>query len=355
MLRDANYFQVSQKFSFIESLSLSRAKNRHSQSNLGKLHTDRAFSFQQQKISNEAALLATQTEKKTQTQASAIVTTTDTATTIDTNWYQITTDYSLNLAEIIHATGNHYVEPNSKSSLNSSSASSYLGKILFALACSYSLFAVWWLFGHQGHNLLTALTGGQNIVLSKSDVEFIDYMERSLEQIDRQVTANKKTSEEVVYVPVYTPAPAVPNIASNNLPLALPSSSISDPPPLPAPAEPLAIPEPPPLPAPTPITPITDNANNPASIEQTEQVNQSNQSNQTQIATKPNINHILIGVLELGSDRSAALVKVQGQTRRVWVGEEINTDGWILESISNQRANISYQGEVRSISVGETF
>lgn len=346
MLRDASYLQGSQKFSFIESLSLSRAKNRHSQSNLGKLHTDRAFSFQQQRISNEAVLLATQTEKKTPTQVSAIVTTADTAATIDANWYQVTTDYSLNLAEIIHAAGNNYVESNSKPSLNSSSASGYLGKILFALACSYSLFAIWWLFGHQGRNLLTALTGGQNIVLSKSDVEFIDYMKRSLDQIDRQVAANKKTSEEVVYVPVYTPAPTTPNIASNNLPLALPSSSIADPPPLPAPVEPLAIPEPPPLPAPTPIT---DNANNPAPIEQTEQ------NNQTAIATKPNISHTLIGVLELGSDRSAALVKVQGQTRRVWVGEEINTDGWILESISNQHANISYQGEVRSISVGETF
>jgi hypothetical protein len=192
--------------------------------------------------------------------------------------------------------------------------------------------------------LLTTLTGGKNIVLSKSDVEFIDYMERSLDQIDRQVAANKKTSEEVVYVPVYTPAPARPNIPSNNLPLAIPNSSIPNIPP-PLPAEPLAIPEPPPLPAPTPIA---DNANNSAPVEQIKQ-------NQTAIATQPKIGHTLIGVFELGSDRSAALVKVQGQTRRVWVGEEINTDGWILESISNQRANISYRGEVRSISVGETF
>ncbi|MEN9870331.1 MAG: hypothetical protein RLZZ171_1319, partial [Cyanobacteriota bacterium] len=103
---------------------------------------------------------------------------------------------------------------------------------------------------------------------------------------------------------------------------------------------PLAIPAPPPLPAPTPITDHADN---------------SAPSNQVAIAPKPNINHTLMGVLELGGDRSAALVKVQGQTRRVWLGEEINNDGWILESIANQQANISYQGEVRSISVGETF
>ncbi|MBW4532425.1 MAG: hypothetical protein KME09_00650 [Pleurocapsa minor HA4230-MV1] len=345
MLRDKSYCQISQEFSFIESLSLSRSKNRHSPSNLGKLKIDRALSFQQQRISHDGhdgQISVTKTQK-TQKQPSAIVTTSNTATTIDHNWYQPTADYSLNLAEIIHATKNNYPESNLRSSLNSSTPSDYLGKMLFALACSYSLFVLWWLFGHQGQNLLIGLMGGKNVVLSKSDVEFIDYMERSLNQIDRQVAAKQKTNEQVVYVPVYTPAPTTPNIASsnNNLPLALPNSSISDiPPPQLAPAEPLAIPAPPPLPAPTPIADHADN---------------SAPSNQVAIAPKPKINHTLMGVLELGGDRSAALVKVQGQTRRVWLGEEINSDGWILESIANQQANISYQGEVRSISVGETF
>ena len=343
MLRDKSYCQVSQEFSFIESLSLSRSKNRHSPSNLGKLKIDQALSFQQQRISHDGhdgQISVTKTQK-TQKQPSAIVTTSNTATTIDSNWYQPTADYSLNLAEIIHATKYNYPESNLRSSLNSSARSNYLGKMLFALACSYSLFVLWWLFGHQGQNLLIGLMGGKNVVLSKSDVEFIDYMERSLNQIDRQVAAKQKTNEQVVYVPVYTPALTTPNIASSNLPLALPNSSISDiPPPQLAPAEPLSIPAPPPLPAPTPITDHADN---------------SAQSNQVAIATKPKINHTLMGVLELGGDRSAALVKVQGQTRRVWLGEEINADGWILESIANQQANISYQGEVRSISVGETF
>ncbi|MEY2834032.1 MAG: hypothetical protein RLZZ574_3292 [Cyanobacteriota bacterium] len=342
MLRDKSYCQVSQEFSFIESLSLSRSKNRHSPSNLGKLKIDQALSFQQQRISHDGdgQISVTKTQK-TQKQPSAIVTTSNTATTIDSNWYQPTADYSLNLAEIIHATKNNYPESNLRSSLNSSARSDYLGKMLFALACSYSLFVLWWLFGHQGQNLLIGLMGGKNVVLSKSDVEFIDYMERSLNQIER-IAAKQKTNEQVVYVPVYTPAPTTANIVSSNsnLPLALPNSSLPDiPPPQLAPVEPLAIPAPPPLPA----TPITDHADNSAP------------SNQVAIAPKPNINHTLMGVLELGGDRSAALVKVQGQTRRVWLGEEINNDGWILESIANQQANISYQGEVRSISVGETF
>lgn len=340
MLRDASSCQVIQKFSFIESLSLSRARNSHSQSDLDKFNSDLALSFQP-KMSNDGQLLTTNTLKKT-SKPSAIVTTFNKATTIDSNWYQSTADYSLSLAEIIHArTDSNYLESNLRASLNSSARNSYGGKMLFALACSYSLFVMWWLFGYQGRNLLTAATGGRNIVLSKSEVKFIDYMERSLEQIDRQVAANKKTNDRLVYVPVYTPntpAPTTLPISSSNIPLASSSSSIPVPSPQLAPAEPLAIPEPPPLPAPTPIK---DDSHN------------SVQSNQVAIASKANITHTLVGVLELGGD-SAALVKVQGQTKRVWVGEEIN-EGWVLESIANQHANINYQGQIRSISVGETF
>jgi hypothetical protein len=348
MLRDAKRCQVIQKFSFIESLSLSRAKNRHGQPHLGQLNTDQAFSFQQQKIANSVQLLATKTQKKSQKQPSAIVTTSGKATTIDSNWYQPTADYSLSLAEILHATTDstgNYARSNTKSSFNPTHRSSYLGKILLALACSYGLFVIWWLFGHQGSILLTKLMGGNNIVLAKSELEFIDYLERSLEQIDRQQTSNNSTNNEVVYVPVYTPTPQANSaIASNNLPLATsPSSSVASlpvlPPPNPEPIEPLAIPEPPPLPAPTPL------AENFTSIE----------PENSPIATKPNISHTLMGVLELGAGRSAALVKINGQTRRVWVGEAIDNEGMVLESISNQQANISNQGQVRAISVGETF
>ncbi|MGL5835078.1 MAG: hypothetical protein ACRC1Z_17880, partial [Waterburya sp.] len=132
-----------QKFSFIESLSLSRPKNCHGQTPLGKLNTDQAFSFQQQKISDPGQLLAAMTQKQIQKQPSAIVTTSGKATTIDSNWYQPTSNYSLSLAEIIHATrdnAGNYAESNTKSSFNPAHRNSYLAKILFALACSYSLF-----------------------------------------------------------------------------------------------------------------------------------------------------------------------------------------------------------------------
>ncbi|MEL6581400.1 MAG: hypothetical protein AAFQ14_16785 [Cyanobacteria bacterium J06621_12] len=332
MLRDASHRQVIHKFSFINSLNLSRVQSGHFPLDLGESHSDQAFDQQQNKVNQAQLASKTQTQEAT---ASAIITTADVTATIDTNWYQPTSDYSLSLAEIINSGSDGYLKPDLNHS--SSNKRGYLGKILFALACSYCLFVIWWVFGHQSNKILTVLTGGKNIVLTKSDVEFIDYMERSLDQIDREIVAQKKSNEEVVYVPVYTPSPAV----KSNVPLAAsPRSTPYQSPTQTATPQPLPIPAPPPLPAPTPIT--SNSGQNTASAS-------------SAIATKPQINHTLIGVLELGGDRSAALVKVQGKTRRVWIGEKINTDGWLLESVGNQRANISYQGQVRSISVGETF
>ena len=321
MLRDASQRQTSQKFSFISSLNLSRAGQTYSRSPSGQLNRDRAFGDRQRQQS-EAGKLATQT---TQTQPTTAIATTSEVTTIDSNWYKSTTDYSLSLAEIVNTT-NGYLEPTSNYSMGK-----HLGKIVFALACSYGLFVSYWLFGHQGSKILTLLTGGKQIALLKSEVQFIDYMERSLAQIDREIAAKKNDEGEVVYVPVYTPNPK----PSSSIPLtALPSPSTPTVfQPQVAPSAPLAIPAPPPLASPTPIAENTEQA----------------------IAVKPQIDHTLIGVLELGADSSAALIKVSGQTRRIWLGEKIHTDGWILESIGNQQATISRQGQVRSISVGETF
>ncbi|MEL6496326.1 MAG: hypothetical protein AAFQ41_14570 [Cyanobacteria bacterium J06623_7] len=326
MLRDASHRHTIQKFSFIESLNLSRTQ-KHKPKDSVELNTDLAFRFQQRKT--EAKSLVTQTKSNT-TPAGALVTTDNTAT-IDANWYRATNDYSLSLAEILYATTDNSAElyPNYRQSAPKHS----WGKILFALACSYCLFVLWWMFGAQSGNWWVNLMGGKSIVLSKSDVEFIDYLERSLDKIEHDLAARKASHDEVVYVPVYTPSPASPQIANNSASSGgwsntRSSASASRPAPLPIPA-------PPPLPAPTrvPQTPVINTA----------------------IASQPKISHALIGVLELGEGRSAALVKVQGKTKRVWIGEEIHADGWILESVGNQRANISYQGRVRSISVGETF
>ncbi len=341
MLRDANHQQVIQKFSFIQSLNLSRGRNRDEQKVLAQIQAAQADNHQPHKPDLTASSTA-----NTANETAAIVTSSSTTSTINANWYQSESDsYSLNLAEIIKCSA----AENITDSNYPAKSHNYLGKIMFALACSYCMFVLWWLFGHQGERVLTMLTRGQQITISKSDAQFIDYMERSLAIIDRQVEANTKNSGEdnqVVYVPVYTPnpvTPSIPQISNNNLPTK--SLRHRDAPQIPQPTaieqpEALKIPAPPPLPAPTSLA----ETNPPQITEKT-----------TTAIAKPPVKHTLIGILELGEDKSAALIKVNGQTRRFWLGEQINSSGWILESVANQTAQINYQGQVRSIAVGETF
>lgn len=62
----------------------------------------------------------------------------------------------------------------------------------------------------------------------------------------------------------------------------------------------------------------------------------------------------LVGLLELG-DRSAALVSIDGSTRRVSVGEAIGSSGWTLVEVANQQAKVRRNGEVKTLYVGQTF
>lgn len=64
--------------------------------------------------------------------------------------------------------------------------------------------------------------------------------------------------------------------------------------------------------------------------------------------------HILQKLFELGN-KSAALFKIEGVTRRVEVGEAIGASGWTLVKVAKGEATIRRNGEVRSISTGQTF
>lgn len=322
MLRDANHQQVIQKFSFIESLNSSRGIPPSDEQILSKItpqpDLDRAFNFLPQSDSQTsqgelAVVAAAWSSDQTPNPGGKIVP------------YSIASASAPRHNPLPH----HYQPPNRN----------YLGKILFALTCSYGLFVLWWLFGHQGSKLLTWVTGGQQIILSQSDVEFIDYLERSLDYIEQQLEAkptNGESEKQIVYVPVYTP-----NSTPPNFPVAtIPQPQVAAPEPV---SEALKIPAPPPLPEPTPLpTPV----------------DVSPPSTTPQVAvssTQPKIQYTLIGILELGTDKSAALVKVDGQTRRVWQGEKIGNSDWVLESVTNQTVTINHQGQLREIAVGETF
>ena len=329
MLRDASQKQTIQKFSFIENLTLPQTKSTKPEV-VEEIDVGQAFNFVPQG-SLKSSPSATEIADTMSQEDYALVTAVKSANLANNPHSASETSYP-GIAEIIKYSGlNQPVDNNAPQKNN------YLGKILFALASSYALFVVWWLFGHQGTKFMTHMMGGKHITLSQSDVEFIDYVERSLVSLDRQSEAKKSNSDEdkVVFVPVYTP---------KNEPPVIPAPVVeAEPQPLPTPAastsQALKIPAPPPLPAPNSIP---DSA-------------PSTSTNIESVAAKPVIKHTLTGILDLGVGKSAALIKTDGQTRRFWQGEEINNSGWILESVTNQSAKINYQGKVRSIAVGETF
>lgn len=174
------------------------------------------------------------------------------------------------------------------------------------------------------------LTSAQIAEMERKEA-FLDYMQDSLEAIDRRASqaqvpdapdamptltipgspANSQTVLERVYVPVYqtppiagAPQTGVPQISS------APPSTAATAPATPAPSAP--------------------------------------------VAAAPTTAYTLVGILDLG-DRSAALVNIDGTTQRFQVGESIGASGWTLVSIENQEAVIRRNGEVRSIYVGQVF
>ncbi|NEQ23372.1 MAG: hypothetical protein F6K28_30305 [Microcoleus sp. SIO2G3] len=235
----------------------------------------------------------------------------------------------------------------------------------------------------------------ENGQITDSDSQFISYMQRSLEVIDRKTGANQKpatpattapstattanlppvptagnrtlaqnqapTVLERVYIPVYPPsspaAPSAPSVAARpSIPsVARPSVQLPPPPvrssvPLPPPVTRPSAARPPATRPPSPTTPraAAPSTRLPAPPAIAVPNSPSVQS------PAPVANHTLVGLLELG-DRSAALFDVSGVTQRITVGEAIGASGWILVSVANQEAVIRRNGEVRSVYVGQKF
>lgn len=177
------------------------------------------------------------------------------------------------------------------------------------------------------------------VAVSQANQEFMNYVQRSLDVIDRKVAVSEQTTTvanganlpdvavagnlplespqvlERVYVPVYQPPGQVGAGA------LVPSPVTGQ----------VAVANTPPAAAPATLTPGSG-APNVAAV----------------------ITYELVGLLELG-DRSAALFEVNGTAQRIELGEAIGASGWTLVSVSNQEALIRRNGEVRSVYVGQTF
>ncbi len=331
-----------EKFSFIYTLTVYCPRNSHSTENYQRYQDSLSDSYW------EKSLPASDSPRSSQ-QSSAL-STTNTAdasalaishpTTILNDWYDLETDenYELDLSSL-------NALPESDIEDNSSDKKIALDKILLIASVSYLILVLWWLFAQTTGRNIIPFFASYNATISKADAEFLDYMQRSLDNIERQAMADEKTSEEenptVVYVPVYNQPQTNPFPSYHNQPLP---QKIPLPPPPPSEFSALE----PPVKIPLPPAPSES-----ANLKIAEIPQPADNKVATAIASPP-INSTLIGLIELG-EASAALFKIDGITQRIWLGENIENTGWVLESVTKEKATVTNQGQSRVLSIGESF
>jgi len=239
----------------------------------------------------------------------------------------------------------------------------YLDKILFGVACTSLLAVFFWLVKEGKIDLQRFLPQGswqnaatETAVVSptEADSQFINYMLRSLELIDRK-PASSASSSGSGQLP---PPPGASNSASQPAPQVIERERVYIPyqinlaPPgslLPSPTAPAPAPQaaPKPEPAPTPAPALSPQAVAPAPAPSPEPP--------PKVEPLASANHVLIGLIEMGGGSTAALFKIDGVTQRISEGETIGSSGWTLVSAANQNAIIRRNGEVRSVYVGQKF
>ncbi|MTJ14944.1 hypothetical protein FJR11_20660 [Anabaena sp. UHCC 0187] len=162
---------------------------------------------------------------------------------------------------------------------------------------------------------------------------------------------------ERIYIPVYqSPAPRyqLPTVPTVPIPPSLPLSSVVNHPPV-NPAQPAVKPT-----AKTTqvnLNPVTVNPQTlkvlpPKLPTIAPPIPAKEPTNTAQQVSSPSYSAQLEGLLELGN-KSVALFKVDGISRRINLGENIGATGWTLVEVTNGEAIIRRNGEVRSIYTGQ--
>lgn len=184
--------------------------------------------------------------------------------------------------------------------------------------------------------------------VSQADQEFIAYLQRSLDLVERQ----EFEGEPPAVPPIPGDSGALPSNGANvpGTAIAEDDSQTSE-----RVTERVYIPVYPPnfgTPPTTPSTPTPKPETAIAPLPPTGAM-ENNNGESTPPAAVP-IAHTLVGLLELG-DNSAALFKIEDTTQRIRLGEMIGSSGWTLVSVSAQQAIIRRNGEVTSIMVGQAL
>ena len=338
--------RATEKFSFIYSLTVSRDFDQD-------LESTEAISVENEVSGSEMAIedwirefknSSALVKRSTTSKPSSLVV--SEPTTISDRWYDLDLNPAvpeLDLLSIAPA-------PNSAPLTRDQR---YLDKIFFTVACGYFLFVLYWLLGYknpQFPKVFAFITGQPQVTISQSDAEFLDYMKRSLEVIDRKLLAQQKeittasknnsSNNDIVYVPVYTPNPSTQ--AQNSTPIPLP------PPPPPTarfntPVANITPPPPPQIELETSVN-ISDNLESLATATTPE----------VAPAVKPTKNYTLVGLMQLGA-KPTAMFKGKGGTKRVAIGQNIDDSGWKLQAIKERNVVIIRQGQYRTIEIGERF
>ena len=322
----------TEKFSFIYTLTVYCPRKSYRSDN-HQIHQD----LPKNELSKQSSALSTTDNDQRNSSSLATLS----PTTIINDWYTLETDddYELDLVSL-NASSEFSSENHSQNRKISRE------QLLLFAAGGYLIFVLWWLFSYTTGQSIIPFFASNRETISQADVEFMDYMQRSLETINRQVIAQEKASNAednptVVYVPVYTQAAANP-------------MAHHAPPPLPQ-----AIPLPPP--APSEFTSLQPSAKIPLPPPPAEsrnlKITETPQAGKNKVAsaiTAPKVNSTLVGLIELG-EASAALFKVDGITQRIWLGENLENTGWILESVTKEKATLTNQGQSRILSIGESL
>ena len=361
--RVRNLAQGMEQFSFIKTISGYDA-------NPGRDRSSQPTSPNPQTSESGHLAPTSSSPKSSGHTTSALALESNSALTIAPNWYASDSFQEIGnsgLSNVILLPTSEFEsqERKQKSWLN------YLDKLILVAATCYLGLVVWWLFGSKGALFSPPWVTNQQI--SPADIEFINYMEQSLELIDRQTkrtarAVNSQANAANSFIPIYTPNSQVSDPTSlrskNSLQTSLPALL---PPP---PPEQLAAMNPPisalpiaPPPPPTRSKPkmskseiVATVPTLPKSSSDTPAVSrrQITDPSPTNFAATKKPSHTLVGVMEL-SENSAALFKADGVTHRIWLGETIKNTNWVLQSVSNQQVTISNGRETQTVVVGEIF
>lgn len=233
-----------------------------------------------------------------------------------------------------------------------------LDKVLFILAIGYLIAIAAWLIRQEKVKSSLSLNNSTEDLPSLENKSNQEPETETPLKLSAEV-AEKTTSAESLSSITNQSLPQPSNLTTtsrsdrqiSNSPPLLPLGSVS-PSPLPSPP-PLKVPTPPPLkpPAPSKLTsvPILDSNDN-----RTTSLPNPKAFYPSAPVTTSNPNLMLVGLIELEGE-STALFNVNDLTQRVKLGEEIGSSGWILVSITGTQAEISRQGQLFRLSVGENF